>query len=363
MTTALLLSLALLGCQADRPEAAEAPGPQPETRDHAPAKEPGLDLTTEETELLLEHSSALRPKEADDDAPTRLLEACAKAPSPDAHAEGTDLRRRLDIMAALCAAAEGKPWTGGDEARIIASFLIPEPSQLGRLGPYLDAQARMLREGRADTPPRPEQDEEEVSYALARLSFDYDQPRMQPSILERMSSVAGVEIEQGAKVADVACGLGSLAIELARALGDSGTIYAVDIEPSVFQFLQHLGESTPEGEHITPVQSVTEDIGLPPESIDLAIIFHDGFIEGKVEEDVMCDGWRSSFLASIQEALVPGGRLVVMSRVQKHRVIWTCGARLGFTQESSTEAPSSGPGPSSGGRETWMVLRKPETGR
>src|ERR1019366_8203623 len=45
--------------------------------------------------------------------------------------------------------------------------------------------------------------------------------------------VAGLQLEPGMRVLDVGCGPGRLAIPLARAIGPSGTVVALDLQPAM----------------------------------------------------------------------------------------------------------------------------------
>ncbi|HIG29496.1 MAG TPA: methyltransferase domain-containing protein [Verrucomicrobiales bacterium] len=113
--------------------------------------------------------------------------------------------------------------------------------------------------------------------------------------------VKALGIQTGSTVADIGSGTGLFTALLAEAVGPEGRVYAVDI---VEAFLKHVGDYL-EKKEITNVETLLcseRSVKLPPASIDLAFI---------------CDVYHhfeypNSSLASIHEALKPGGILVLV---------------------------------------------------
>lgn len=102
----------------------------------------------------------------------------------------------------------------------------------------------------------------------------------------------------GQTACDVGTGPGYFSLRLARALGERGHVYAVDVEPGMLDALrERLG---PSGlRNVTPVLALGDDPLLPDGACDLVLIvdtFHH-FDDGV------------AYLRRLQRALRPGGRL------------------------------------------------------
>ncbi len=112
--------------------------------------------------------------------------------------------------------------------------------------------------------------------------------------------VAALHVPEGAKVADIGAGSGYFSLPFARAVGDRGVVYAVDIEPGMVDHLKKRAadEKAPS---LTPVLGKHDDPRLP-EPVDLVFI---------------CDTWhhvdaRPAYLATLKRVLRPGGRIVIV---------------------------------------------------
>jgi len=110
-------------------------------------------------------------------------------------------------------------------------------------------------------------------------------------------------VGEGSVVADIGCGTGYFTMHLARRVGSTGRVYAVDIDPYVISDLTR----TAAGNNLTqirPVLSQPDDPRLPPASLDIALIantYHEF-----THHDAM--------LAKIYIALKPGGLLSIIDR-------------------------------------------------
>ena len=119
--------------------------------------------------------------------------------------------------------------------------------------------------------------------------------------VHRYAILEALGLREGMDVADVGAGTGLYVPLLAGAVGDSGTVYAVDIAPA---FVEHIRERA-EREGLDQVQAVlgeAETTTLPPRSVDL--VFTSDTYHHFDEPGPM--------LASIGEALRPGGVFIVV---------------------------------------------------
>ena len=111
--------------------------------------------------------------------------------------------------------------------------------------------------------------------------------------------VAKLGLKPGETVADIGAGSGYFTVRLARAVGPSGKVYAVDIDPGMLQYIRQRAKK----DHLKNIQTIlagAHDPKLAPASVDLIFI---------------CDtlhhiSEREKYYPLLARALKPGGRLV-----------------------------------------------------
>jgi SAM-dependent methyltransferase len=103
----------------------------------------------------------------------------------------------------------------------------------------------------------------------------------------------------GMSVADIGAGTGYITRRMARLVGPSGKVFAVDVQPEMIRMLGELARRDNLAQ-IRPVLGSASDVKLAAASIDLAILV-DVYHELEFPYEV---------LASIVRALKPGGRVV-----------------------------------------------------
>lgn len=117
----------------------------------------------------------------------------------------------------------------------------------------------------------------------------------------REEIVASIGLEPGQAIADVGAGTGLYEPLFAAAVGAEGTVYAVDIVP---RFIEHIATKAAE-QNLTQIETVLGDdrsTGLAAGSVDVVFV---------------CDTYHhfedhEAMLASIHQALRPGGKFVVV---------------------------------------------------
>jgi ubiquinone/menaquinone biosynthesis C-methylase UbiE len=113
--------------------------------------------------------------------------------------------------------------------------------------------------------------------------------------------VAALALTPGMTIADLGAGTGYFSRYLSRAVGDTGTVFAVDTEPNLVAHLRERAEQ----EHtanVIPVLASFDDARLPRGAIDLVLIvdtFH--HLDHRLE-----------YLQRLRRALKPGGRVVIV---------------------------------------------------
>ena len=80
-----------------------------------------------------------------------------------------------------------------------------------------------------------------------------------------------LEISEGATVCDLGCGNGYWTLPMAREVGETGKVYAVDIQPEMLQKLRVRAEKA-NVNNIEMVQGDIDDPGLPENEIDLLLM-------------------------------------------------------------------------------------------
>ena len=110
-------------------------------------------------------------------------------------------------------------------------------------------------------------------------------------------------IAPGVGVADIGAGDGYYTVRLARRLGPDGMVLATDVEASHLERLR--ARLTREGiKGVTVILGQPRDPGLPPASVDVAILSH---VYHEIENPY-------EFLYRLQPALRPGGRVGIIDK-------------------------------------------------
>jgi ubiquinone/menaquinone biosynthesis C-methylase UbiE len=133
---------------------------------------------------------------------------------------------------------------------------------------------------------------------------------LQPVPREQLFRMADIfqalGLRDGSRVADVGAGPGFFAVPMARAVGETGRVFAVDIDEKVLERLrQRIREATLN--NIEVIHGDPRDPKLPADSLDAALIV-DAYHE-MTEHEAM--------LIGVRRALKPGGRLVIMERMPR----------------------------------------------
>jgi len=89
--------------------------------------------------------------------------------------------------------------------------------------------------------------------------------------LPRINILEEVGIKQGFHVLDYGCGPGGYIIPLTKLVGESGKIYALDIQPLAIQKVQDIASKR----QLTNVETILSDCrtGLPDNSLDVVVLY------------------------------------------------------------------------------------------
>ena len=110
-----------------------------------------------------------------------------------------------------------------------------------------------------------------------------------------------IRVARGSTVADLGAGSGYFTVRLAKAVGASGKVYAVDIQQGMLDLLQR-AVAKEKLTNVTPVLGAEDDPRLPEGAVDLVLMV-DVYHELQSPQTT---------LAHLMRALKPGGRLVLL---------------------------------------------------
>ncbi len=109
-------------------------------------------------------------------------------------------------------------------------------------------------------------------------------------------------VDVGMKVADVGCGTGQHAFELALAVGPSGRIYAIDVQEGLLTYLKKESDSKKLNNIIVILADAEKNTGLEGGSLD-RVFFSNSFFQFENKEGAVLEAKR---------LLKKGGRIVVV---------------------------------------------------
>jgi ubiquinone/menaquinone biosynthesis C-methylase UbiE len=114
--------------------------------------------------------------------------------------------------------------------------------------------------------------------------------------------LARAGVQPGMTVADIGAGTGYFTIPIARVVGESGKVYAVDFQPEMLDMLKNKIAAPDVPRNIEPVAGEAGDTGLPGGSCDLAFLAN---VWHEIED-------RPAALREFARILKPGGRLALL---------------------------------------------------
>jgi len=171
----------------------------------------------------------------------------------------------------------------------------------------IDHLVAYLRTLRSLPPIEPRERTREISTVSENVEF-FNRPERAAE--ERTDDlIQALEIPEGATVADIGAGTGYFTWRLARQVGSSGTVIAVDLQQAM---LDRTAETVKQHQlaNVRFVRSTERDPKLPPQSVDVVFIAHSYHEFG--DPETMMEGVRRS--------LRPGGRLVIVEYAKEKKL-------------------------------------------
>lgn len=171
----------------------------------------------------------------------------------------------------------------------------------------IDHLVAYLRTLRSLPPSEPRERAREIATVSENVEF-FNRPERAAE--ERTDDlIKALEIPEGATVADIGAGTGYFTWRLARQVGSSGTVIAVDLQQAM---LDRTAETVKQHQlaNVRLVRSTERDPKLPPQSVDVVFIAHSYHEFG--DPETMMEGVRRS--------LKPGGRLVIVEYAKEKKL-------------------------------------------
>lgn len=150
---------------------------------------------------------------------------------------------------------------------------------------------------------------------------------------ERNAIAKLVGLAPGESIADIGAGTGLFTFPFSRAVGDKGSVYAVEIAPRFLEHLTRLSKSE-RYQNVKVVACSERSAKLPKNSVDVVFIC-DTYHHFEFPKDTM---------ASIHAAMRPGGRLVIIDfeRIPGKSRKWILGHVRAGKQQVIREIESAG---------------------
>ena len=140
-----------------------------------------------------------------------------------------------------------------------------------------------------------------------------------------------IGIREGMTVADVGAGIGYFTVRLSKRVGDTGKVYAVDVQPEMLTMLKQRAAKA-NLKNIVPVLGSESDPKLPPAAMDL-ILLVDVYHEFSQPQKM---------LQRMREALKNDGRLVLLEYRKEDPHIPIRAEHKMSVEEAKTELEAEG---------------------
>ncbi|UCG31865.1 MAG: methyltransferase [Phycisphaerales bacterium] len=137
--------------------------------------------------------------------------------------------------------------------------------------------------------------------------------------------VKALALRPGERVADIGAGTGYFSVPIAKAVGPRGRVYGVDVSRQMIDYLSDRIHRDSIG-NIVPILAPSNNPTLPANGVDTVLI---------VNTYHHLDG-RASYLAHLDKALAPGGRIVIIDFVPRPREERGFGPPLGMQLSRET---------------------------
>ena len=147
-----------------------------------------------------------------------------------------------------------------------------------------------------------------------RPAKDYIDRMEQPGRFETLKVdevIEKLQLKPGDVVADIGSGAGSFSVPMARAIGPNGTLYAVDIDQEMLDYVSEKATKDGVG-NVRTVLGEYNDPKLPVKDVDVAFMHR---VLHMIEN-------RQAYINSIVKYLKPDGRIVIIEKNREDASNW-----------------------------------------
>ncbi len=131
-----------------------------------------------------------------------------------------------------------------------------------------------------------------------RHAYSYDNPIRK--LIHQPRKVLGAYVEDGMTAMDVGCGLGHFSIGMAKLVGESGKVIAVDLQQQMLDVMLKRARRAGVAQRITPCRCTADRIGVA-EAVDFILAFW-------MVHEV---GDQRDFFNQLKSVLAPGGKILM----------------------------------------------------
>ncbi len=126
--------------------------------------------------------------------------------------------------------------------------------------------------------------------------------------------VAALELEPGTRIADLGAGGGYFTFRFSDAVGDGGSVLALDVDPDLTDYVRERAAREGRG-NVTSVLVGPDDPGLQASSVDVIFLSN---VYHHLED-------RTEYFAGLRGALAEGGRVVIVEGKPTGWISWWFG--------------------------------------
>jgi ubiquinone/menaquinone biosynthesis C-methylase UbiE len=138
--------------------------------------------------------------------------------------------------------------------------------------------------------------------ACAQLRYEHMNDPARGLWQQPAAVIEALNVKEGNTVADLGAGSGYFTFRFSNAVGQAGTVYAVDVDPASLAFIERQGKERGGIANVEMVLAAPDDPKLPANSVDLL------FMSNTYRHLTQ----RVTYFTALSRVLRPGGRVAII---------------------------------------------------